>query len=168
MASREDTLIRTGQNLRPLALGLALALAAACSRQSGVLPVTGPAGASHDLPFNRSSEESGLSPTQAFAPVAAPIGTPIVVRLTSPLSSAATHSGDTFEAVLDGPILVQGQILVQPGAPVLGRVTAANPFQPPKHAGYLRLTLSSISTNNSTLAVRTSRHLCQRCMARTR
>ncbi|MGA8152264.1 MAG: hypothetical protein WB952_15030 [Terriglobales bacterium] len=121
-----------------------LALATACSRHSGVLPLSQPIAASHDLPFNRGSEDSGFSPTQAFDFSAVPAGTPIIVRLTSPLSSAGSRTGDAFEAVLDEPILVHGQLRVQRGAPVTGRVAAAKPFDPPNHAGYLRLTLSSM------------------------
>lgn len=139
-----------------MGLVFVLAMATACSRQAGVLSLTQPAQASHDLPFHRGSEESGISPTQALATSAVPIGTPIVIRLTSPLSSAGTHSGDTFEAVLEEPILVQGQTLVQRGAPVWGRIAAAKPFDSPNHAGYLRLTLSSIVYQRDTLPVQTS------------
>jgi hypothetical protein len=156
MGAQQDTHIRTGPHLRLLALGVLLTLATACSRQSGVLSLTQPARASHDLPFNQGVEESGFSPTQAFASSVMPIGTPIIVRLTSPLSSAETRTGETFEAVLDEPILVQGQIRVQRGASVLGRVAAAKPFEPPNHAGYLRLTLASIITNREALQVNTS------------
>jgi len=156
MASREDIHITTGRYLRLLALSLILALGMACSRQSGVLPLTSAAGASHGLPFNRGSEESGISPTQAIASFTVPVGTPIVVRLSSPLSSVGTRSGDSFAAVLDDPILVQGQILLQRGAAVLGTVAAAKPFEPPNHPGYLRLTLAAVTTNRSTLQVHTS------------
>ncbi len=144
--------------MRLLAVGMVfvLALATACSRQSGGRSLTLPSGASHDLPFNRGSEEGGISPTQALASSALPVGTPIVVRLTSPLSSAGTRSGDSFDAVLDEPILLQGQILVQRGAQVGGRVAAAKPSAPPNHAGYLRLTLSSIFADRNTLQIHTS------------
>lgn len=158
MGLQQDTHIEEGRHVRFWAASLALVLAVglACSRQSGVLPLAPPAGASHDLPFNRSAEESGLSPTQALASFAAPIGTPIIVRLTSPLSSAEARSGDTFEAVLDEPILGQGQILVERGAPVRGKVSAAKPLEPPNHAGYLRLTIASITTNRNTFQVHAS------------
>jgi len=158
MASQQDTPITTARQVRLLAVGLifVLALATACSRQSGGLSLTLPTGATHDLPFNRGSEEGGISPTQALASSSLPVGTAIVVRLTSPLSSAESRAGDTFEAVLDEPILFQGQILVQRGAQVRGRVAAAKLSAPPNHAGYLRLTLSSIIHDRDTLQVHTS------------
>ena len=158
MAWRQDAYIRTGRQLRLLAVGLIFVqtLATGCSRQSSGLYLTLPPGASHDLPFNRGFEEGGISPTQALASSALPVGTLIAVRLASPLSSAGARSGDSFEAVLDEPILVQGQILVQRGAQVRGRVAAAKSSDPPNHAGYLRLTLSSIINNRDTLPVHTS------------
>jgi len=156
MAWQQDTHIRMGRHLRLLAVVFVLALATACSRQSGLVSLIQPARASHDLPFNRGSEASGLLPTQAFASSSLPVGTPIVVRLTSPLSSAKAHPGDSFDAVLDKPILVQDQILVQRGAQVRGRVAAAKPCDPPNHAGYLRLTLSFILNDRNTLPVHTS------------
>ncbi|HUJ71125.1 MAG TPA: hypothetical protein VLZ30_02705, partial [Verrucomicrobiae bacterium] len=85
------------------------------------------------------------------------MGTLLVIRLTSPLTSASVHSGDTFDAVLDEPILAQGQIVAQRGAPVRGIVAAASASDLANGAGYLRLTLSSISSSNhDVLPVHTS------------
>jgi len=133
-----------------------LALATACSRREEILSLTPTAEASHSLPFNESSKETGISPTQAFAPSTVPAGTQIVVRLTAPLSSAATHSGDTFEAVLDQPVLVDGLMVMKQGVSVRGRIASAKPSDSPNRAGYLRLTLSSIVDQRATLPVHTS------------
>jgi hypothetical protein len=158
MGWQQDIRISKVRHLRLLAVtasAFVLAMAVACSRQPGVLPLAQPTGAGHDLPFNQGSEDRGLSPTQAFV-LSAPAGSPIIVRLISPLSSAQAQSGDSFRAVLDEPILVRGQILAKRGTPVLGRVAVAEPSRPDSHDGYLRLTLSSITTNRDTLVVQTS------------
>jgi len=158
MAWEQDVRISAGRHSRLLAaLGLVfvLALATACSRQAGVLSLIPPSGAGHDLPFDRGSQDRGLSPTQAFT-LSAPIGSPIVVRLLAPLSSADARPGDSFSAVLDEPILIRGHILAQGGTPVLGRVAAARPCGPSNREGYLRLTLSSIATSPGSLNVSTS------------
>ena len=76
------------------------------------------------------------------------MGTLIVIRLTSPLTSASAHSGDTFDAVLDEPILAQRQILAPTGTPVRGIVAAARASDQATDPGYLRLTLSSMSSDN--------------------
>jgi len=158
MASRQHTHIRTERHLRLCIVGVTLSLAgiSGCSRQAGVLSLTQPAEASRGLPFNETSKESGISPTQAFAPSTVPAGTQIIVRLTYPVSSDQARIGDSFEAVLDQPILVNGLKVMRQGAPVQGRVASAKPSDPPNHAGYLRLTLSSINDQRMMLAVHTS------------
>ena len=44
-----------------------------------------------------------------------PPGTPITIRMQSAISSIASHSGDGFDAVLDKPILFQGQTIAPAG-----------------------------------------------------
>ena len=160
MASLHHRHIGTGRQWRLVAVRLGLALilvgVSACSRKSGGASLT-PANAGHELPFDRSAEESGLSPTQAFASSGVPVGTLIVIRLTSPLTSASAHSGDAFDAVLDEPILAQRQILAPTGTPVRGIVAAARASDQAANPGYLRLTLSSMSSDNhGVLPVHTS------------
>ena len=137
-------------------MALILAVVPACSRKPGGAPLT-PANAGHELPFDRSAQESGPSPTQAFASSGVPVGTLIVIRLSSALTSASVHSGDTFDAVLDEPILAQSQILAPRGTPVRGIVASARASDQASNPGYLRLTLSSISSNDhDVLPVHTS------------
>jgi hypothetical protein len=69
----------------------------------------------------------------------------VTVHLQATLSSATAHSGDPFEAVLDEPIVVNGRVLAERGAPVTGRIMEAKAAELLESAGYLRLTLHSIS-----------------------
>lgn len=135
-------------------LGLALILVPACSRQPGLLlPADNPP--TKPLPFDSSSHSDGISPTQAFASTSIPAGTTIVIRLQSPLSSVKAQLGDQFQAVLEEPIVVQGQTLAPSGTGITGRVLAAKVSEP-RAPGYLRLTLSSIVVNGKPVEVHTS------------
>jgi hypothetical protein len=136
-----------------LFLGLVLTLVPACSRQPGLLAPTEKA--QSPLPFDSSSHNDGISPTQAFASNSIPAGTAIVIRMQSPLSSAKAHLGDQFRAVLEEPIIVQGQTLASSGTEITGRVVAAKVSEP-REPGYLRLTLSSLVLNGKAVAVHTS------------
>lgn len=135
-------------------LGLAVLLVAACSHQPGIIAPQEDA-QTKPLPFNRPSHDDGISPTQAFAFSSMPAGTAVVIRLQSPLSSAKAHLGDHFEAVLEEPIVVQGQTLAASGTEVTGRVLAAKASQP-RQPGYVRLTLSSIFLKGKALDLHTS------------
>jgi hypothetical protein len=135
-------------------LGLALVLTSACSRQPSFL--SQPENTQNrPLPFSASSNSDGISPTQAFASASIPAGTAIVVRLQSPLSSVKAHLGDQFQAILEEPIMVQGQTLAPSGTEIVGRVLAARVSEP-REPGYLRLTLSSIILNGKPIDVHTS------------
>jgi hypothetical protein len=144
-------------------LVLALALATACARQPNPAgtPEDNAAQAASDeqkTPFDRAPQKNGISPSESIlpGPQNVPAGTPITIRLQSALSSAAAHSGDPFEAVLDEPIIVQGQTIAPRGATVTGRVVAAKPSGRLHDPGYLRLTLASITVKGKALPVQTS------------
>jgi hypothetical protein len=139
-----------------LFLGLGLLLSA-CSGQPGFLP---PKDDPKSLPFNDSSHSDGISPTLAFTSSSIPAGTVVAIRLRSALSSAGLHSGDPFQAVLDGPLVIQGQTLAPSGTAITGRVLAARASEP--HApGYLRLTLSTVILNGKAVDVHTSSVFCK-------
>jgi hypothetical protein len=131
---------------------LALVTLPACSRQPQLLSGKE---SPQSLPFNNFSQSGGISPTQAFGSTSIPDGTVIVVRLQSSLSSAEAHSGDQFDARMDGPIVLQGQTLAPSGTVVTGRVLVAK-ASTRGEPGYLRLTLSSVILNNKALDVHTS------------
>ncbi len=142
---------RVGRSIWVL-VGLAWLLFPACSRQPISVP---PKENTQSVPFGNSSQSDGISPTQAFASAPTPAGTAIVIQLQASLSSAESHSGDQFQAILEEPIVVQGQTLAPRGTAITGKVLAAKASE--KHSpGFLRLTLSSMLLNGKSLDVHTS------------
>lgn len=126
-----------------------------CSRQPGVQS-SDDISSTEQLPFDRSADSKGISPTAAIAPATIPSGTPITVRLRSSVSSAASHSGEAFDAVLDDPLIIDGQTVAPRGAIVTGRVVSAKASGHLKDPGYLRLTLVTLSINGKELPIQTS------------
>jgi hypothetical protein len=65
-----------------------------------------------------------------------PAGTELHIRLTAKVSSADAKAGDEVKAVLIAPVVVNGQIVLPPGAEISGTVkaaqsAAADPAKPP-------------------------------------
>jgi len=95
---------------------------------------------------------SSLVPTS----ITVPAGTVVAVRLQNTVSSATASPGQTFDAVLDEPLVVKGQTIAERGAPVTGRVVEAKSSGRLHNSGYLRLTLASITINGKAVPVETS------------
>jgi hypothetical protein len=95
-----------------------LSLLCACSRPPSENSLNSPA---QKLPFDRQPRSTGISPSQSLIPPATklPEGTPIPIRLQTVLSSASSHAGDTFSAVLDEPVVLDGQRLIDRGTPIM-------------------------------------------------
>lgn len=135
-------------------LALVWAGMAGCSRQVQVPRSTGPASSS-PLPFNRVLDGDGVSPTEAFVSEWLPSGSEISVRLRSPLSSATSRAGDSFEAVLDSPAVIAGKTVIPLGAAVIGTVLDARASSG-EDFGYLRLTVASVLVNQKSVVVHAS------------
>jgi len=134
---------------------------AACGRQTTVSPVDAgviPSGQEADLPFERTAQKTGISPTSSVIPPGAniPPGTAIAVRLKSAISSARQRTGDQFEAVLDEPVMLNGEILAERGTIVIGRVIEARRAAHSTSPGYVRLVLISLPILGRTAPVQTS------------
>lgn len=134
---------------------LSITVALGCSRQLNVHTSDGNKN-SDQLPFEYTADKTGISPTASLIGAEIPAGTPITVRLQAAMSSAASHSGDGFDAVLDKPILLQGQTIAPAGAAVRGKVLAAKASGHRQDPGFLRITLTEISLNGRFLALQTS------------
>lgn len=71
--------------------------------------------------------QNAPAPSTAIVPakLTLPEGTLISVRIGQWLSSDRNHPGDTFSAILDQPIVVQGWVVARRGQTVIGRVDLA-------------------------------------------
>ncbi len=126
-----------------LPLIVVLAAGLACSKSPAA--TTDP----NAVPFDKSSDSARTN-------LSIPAGTPISVRLQSSVSTASARSGDHFEAVVDDPVVVNGQTMIPKGAAVTGRVVTSQSGGHLHKVSYLRLTLSSVSIDGSSVPVQTS------------
>lgn len=89
-------------------------------------------------------------------PITLPPGTRIDVRLVDTIGTARNRSGDTFQATLAAPLVVNGAVVAPRGATVTGRVISARPSghleTPPEFA----VTLASIEAGGKNYEIRTS------------
>jgi len=89
-----------------------------------------------------------------------PAGTLITVRLDNSLSISRVHAGDIFSGSVAGPVTLDGDMIVERGTPVSGRIEFAQPAveRPGLSAdpGFVRLTLNAINVDGSTIPLQTS------------
>jgi hypothetical protein len=148
---------------------LPLAWEAGCSRPVGLSgPEDATAPDQHQVPFQEGNSvangtpassvpDKGLKPGTDLPfrdPQNLPAGTLLTVRLKSSVSADNPKGRDTFEAVVDEPVTIEGNTLVPRGASVVGRVESASGasargsasagIPEVKRNGYVRLTLESI------------------------
>ena len=150
---------------------LMLSLLCACGRPPSVSGENASNSAdSQKLPFDRQPPSTGITPSQALIPSATklPEGTAISIRLLSALSSASSHAGDSFNATLDEPVVIDGQTLLAPGTSASGRVLEAKPSarsrggspegspESPLEPGYLRIVLVSLNIGGKPVMIETS------------
>ena len=85
-----------------------------------------------------------------------PANTAIYVRLQQSISSTTAQPGQDFSAVLDEPLAVEGQTLAPEGTVVTGKVVTARDSGRLNNAGYLRITLASITLNGKAVPLQTN------------
>jgi len=93
---------------------------------------------------------------QASNSAVIPAGTPISVRLQNSVSSASASIGEKFEAVLDEPLVINGQTVAAKGAAVTGRVVSARQAGHLHHPAYLRIALASLEINGKAVPLQSS------------
>lgn len=100
----------------------------------------------------------GIEPSKSLVPavLSIPAGTPIYIRLQNEVSSRSARPGDAFDAVIDEPIVLNGETVVRRGAHATGRVVEAKSSGRLHASGYLRLTLASITVDGRAVPVETS------------
>ncbi len=112
--------------------------------------------ADQHLPFQGTSDTGGVFPTGTLTPAAIPAGTPLTIHLQAALSSATSRPSDPFEAILDEPIIVRGNVVAPRGAILAGKVLDAKASDQLHDPGYLRLALTAISLNGKSVPILTS------------
>ena len=85
-----------------------------------------------------------------------PAGTLLTVRLKTPVAAENPGANGTFEAVVDEPVVIEGNKLVPRGATVAGRVESARVSSVKRDHGYVRLALDSIHMGDVSLPIQTS------------
>ena len=128
----------------------------------------------HQVPFREGGESqtADLSPTSSTSvaengldqgggvpfrdPQSLPAGTLLTVRLKGPISSDSSGASRTFAAIVDEPVMLEGETLVPRGASVVGRVESARPSTMNRSQGYLRLSLDMLDIGGRDLPIRTS------------
>jgi hypothetical protein len=85
-----------------------------------------------------------------------PAGTLLTVRLKNPINAENPGANGTFEAVVDEPVVIEGNKLVPRGAIVAGRVESARVSNVKRDHGYVCLALDSIHMGGVSLPIQTS------------
>ena len=113
-------------------------------------------GESSSPPFSKVKQEDSLLHRLVPEEVTVPAGTAVSIRLQNAISSASNRPGDEFAAVLDEPIVVNGDTVAPRGAAVRGSVLAARSSGRLHKSGYLRLALVSLEMNGRSVPVHSS------------
>jgi hypothetical protein len=90
------------------------------------------------------------------AEIDVPAGTPLIVRLKSSISSRTSQPGDSFQAVLDEPVVLEGTRVVPAGTFLRGEVVALNRSASLHSPAYMRLQLVSIALDGKTVPLESS------------
>jgi hypothetical protein len=156
---------------------LALLWAAGCARPAGLQSNASAAPADqHQVPFHdrdgapsrpggaSATQDNGPNPESGLPfhdPQNLPAGTLLTVRLKDPISAENPGvrnpgTNGTFEAVIDEPVVVEGNNLVPRGVIVAGRVESAQASNLRRNRGYVRLALDSIHLSGANLPIQTS------------
>jgi hypothetical protein len=93
-----------------------------------------------------------------------PAGTLVTVQLERSLVPSKVRAGDPFTASVAGPLIIDGDTLVERGTSVSGRVESAQTPEnragrglgPGSSLGYIRLSLTAITVEGRQLALQTS------------
>jgi hypothetical protein len=131
--------------LHMFALTILLAMATGCGSAGAGRPnATNDTSSSQQPPFTESK------------PLVVPANTAIYVRLQERLSTATAQPSQIFSAVLDEPLQVDSQTIAPQGASLTGRVLAVHESGRLHNAGYMRITLSSITLNGKAVSLQTN------------
>ena len=135
------------------------------SRQVSSAEAAAPSEEEARLPFHHGDATSDLAhPTPSPTPppeITVPAGTELEVRMQSSLSSATASAGEQFEAVLQEPLVINGEVVAPNGTDVTGRVVAVCRSGRLHKPGYLRITLVSLTLKEQQMPLATSSFFVQ-------
>jgi hypothetical protein len=150
-----------------LAMGVALAAQAAVSHHRAAIigrailqhlrttPAANEAADSSKAEPAGSTAATGAATTAAQA-IEVPAGTTLTIRLGEKLGSKISRVGQSFSAMLDHDVVVDGHTVIAAGASVNGEVAFARPGGALVAGPNLQIKLTSVSVKNADLAVVTS------------
>ena len=106
---------------------------------------------------NNSNSKPGLLARifHTTEPVSVPEGTELDVVLNQSISTAANRSGDSFQATLASPLVVDDKTVIPKDALVTGHIVDARPSGHLKGVARLELTLDSVEVNGATYGIAT-------------
>ena len=133
-----------------------MALATGCGKRVADNPQAANPDSDQQLPFDQHAKEGLFSGHPDLPALAVPAGTPLTVSLQQGISSETAHAGDGFDAVLEEPLVVNGQAVAPKGAAVKGHVLAARKSGHLNSSGYLRIGLSEVAVDGKMVPVQTS------------
>lgn len=96
---------------------------------------------------SRAVDSTPAAPPRIPKTVTIPAGTLLSVRIDDRLSSDTVHTGDSFRASLDQPLVVDGAVVAERGARIEGRVTESD--RGGKVSGVATLALELVRLNTS-------------------
>ena len=138
------------------AILLSLGLSVSCGQPTGVPDNDSASSNAQAVPFDASQSGNSSSLPPLLASDRLPEGTPITIRLVTPVSSSTSHAGDTFEGTLDDSIVIKGETVVPRGAAVTGRVLAAKAASRLNNPGYLRVAVVGLTVEGRRFPISTS------------
>lgn len=101
---------------------------------------------------------AGVTYASRPEPMTLPAGTAIHVTLEQALSSSQNSAGDTFEATVAEPIVLDNKTVIPEGARVKGRVVEARQSGHLMGVARIRLALDSVDVNGKSYEIQTTAH----------
>ena len=153
--------------------GLLASLAVACSRPMGLGSDDAVSSGQRQAPFQAatssadpkaempdSDDQDGHLKSESDLPfrdrLDLPAGTLLTVRLNNAIAADSPGPSESFQAILDEPIQIKGNILLLRGASVAGRIEAARTSEIKRNHGYVRLTLNAIRLEGRDVPLQTA------------
>jgi len=100
-------------------------------------------------PSAPSKPKTTAAPAVAVKTVSAPVGTPFVVELVTPINTATSNVGDRIEATLAAPLIYENEVIANQGALLQGEIaelTRASKDKSEEARASAKLAFTSIQT----------------------